>query len=114
MRKPKTVTVRITRSDGQWVAKVLNAKNLFSWSPSLERLRGHVEAGLQEFFPDLAKLPRREVIVLPQATKALLKDLAKAERETSRRLRSNLCISIREVGDLMGISGSRAQQLLGK
>jgi predicted transcriptional regulator len=35
-------------------------------------------------------------------------------RETSRRLRSHLGISIREVGDLMGISGSRAQQLLGK
>jgi len=56
----------------------------------------------------------------------LLKDLAKAERaavraakkvaalrrQTSKRLRSKLGISIREVGDLMGVSGARAQQLL--
>jgi hypothetical protein len=127
MSKPKSLLVRITRSDGHWVATV-RAKGLVSWSPSLKRLRGHIEAGLQHFYPELEKVPRREVIDLPRTTKALLKDLVKAEREaeraakraallrhqTSRRLRSKLGISIREVGDLMGVSGSRAQQLLGK
>lgn len=120
------VTIRIRRSDGQWIATVPQAKDLFAWSPSLKRLRGHVDAALTEFYPRLAKKPRREVIELPAETRALLKGLAKAEqavdraskraaslrRRTSRQLRTRLGISIREVGDLMGVSGSRAQQLL--
>jgi hypothetical protein len=122
-----TVTVKILRSDGQWVAKVPRAKGLIAWSPSLKRLRRHVDGALREFFPDLADEPRREVIDIPADTRNLLKGLAKAERDAekatkraatlrrqaSQRLRSRLGISIREVGDLMGVSGSRAQQLLG-
>lgn len=122
------VTVKIERSDGQWVAKVPRAKGLIAWSPSLKRLRGHVDGALKEFFPELAKQPRREVIDLPAETRNLLKGLAKAEqeaeratkrasalrRQASQRLRTRLGISIREVGDLMGVSGTRAQQLLSK
>jgi hypothetical protein len=121
-----TVTVRIVRSDGQWVAKVPRAKDLFTWSPSLKRLRAYIDVGLREFYPELARQPRREIIELPRETRALLKDLARAERDatkaakkaaalrrqTSKRLRSKLGISIREVGHLMGVSGARAQQLL--
>ena len=68
------------------------------------------------------------VIDLPADSRNVLKGLAKAEldaakaakraaalrRQASQRLRRRLGISIREVGDLMGVSGSRAQQLLGK
>jgi hypothetical protein len=120
------LTVRIRRSDGQWIAKVPQAKGLIAWSPSLQRLRRHVDGALRKFFPDLAHQPRREVIELPPETKNLLKGLAKAERQAmkaseraaslrrqaSRRLRARLGISVREVGDLMGVSGTRAQQLL--
>jgi hypothetical protein len=122
------VTIKIGRSDGQWVAKIPKAKGLIAWSPSLKRLRRHVDGALREFFPELAKQPRREVIELPAETRSLLKGLAKAEqeaekaskrasalrRQASQRLRTRLGISIREVGDLMGVSGTRAQQLLGK
>ena len=122
------VTIKIGRSDGQWVAKVPRAKGLIAWSPSLKRLRRHVEGALREFFPELADRPRREVIALPAETRSLLKGLAKAEeqaakatkraaalrRQASRRLRTRLGISIREVGDLMGVSGDRAQQLLSR
>ena len=120
------VTIKIARSDGQWVATVPKAKELVAWSTSLKRVRSHIDGGLREFHPELARQPRREIIELPLETKALLKDLAKAERDavraakkvaalrrqTSKRLRSKLGISIREVGDLMGVSGARAQQLL--
>lgn len=120
------VTIKIQRSEGQWVAKVPKAKDLFAWSPSLARLRRHVDGALKKFYPELAKQPRREVIELPAETKTLLKGLAKAEldmdkaakraaelrRKTSRKLRTDLGISIREVGDIMGVSGARAQQLL--
>ena len=123
-----TVTVRIQRSDDQWVAKVPKARGLIAWSPSLKRLRRHVDGALQEFFPRLARKTRREVIELPADARNLLRGLAKAEqqaakagkraatlrRQASRRLRTRLGISIREVGDLMGVSGSRAQQLLGR
>jgi len=122
------VTIKIGRSDGQWVAKIPKAKGLIAWSPSLKRLRRHVDGALREFFPELAKQPRREVIDLPAETRSLLKGLAKAEqdaeratkrasalrRQASQRLRTRLGISIREVGDLMGVSGTRAQQLLSK
>jgi hypothetical protein len=122
------LTIKIGRSDGQWVAKVPRAKGLLAWSPSLKRLRRHVDGALKEFFPELADQPRREVIELPAETRSLLKGLAKAEeqaakatkraaalrRQTSQRLRARLGISIREVGDLMGVSGTRAQQLLTK
>lgn len=122
------LTIKITRSDGQWVATVPRARDFVAWSPSLKRLRRHVDGGLREFFPDLAGEPRREVIDLPAETRSLLKGLAKAEqqaekatkraaalrRQASQRLRNRLGISIREVGDLMGVSGSRAQQLLSK
>ena len=122
------MTIKIGRSDGQWVAKIPRAKGLIAWSPSLKRLRRHVDGALREFFPELAKESRREVIELPADTRSLLKGLAKAEqqaekatkratalrRQTSRRLRTRLGISIREVGDLMGVSGTRAQQLLSK
>ena len=126
VKRRMTVTVRIRRSDGHWVATVPKAKELLASSPSLKRLRGHVEGALEHFFPKLAKLPRREIIDLPRETRVMLKGLAKAEqdaarakkraaslrRQTSRKLRARLGISIREVGDLMGISGARAQQLL--
>jgi hypothetical protein len=122
------VTIKIGRSDGQWVAKIPKAKGLIAWSPSLKRLRRHVDGALREFFPEIAKQPRREVIDLPAETRSLLKGLAKAEqeadkatrrasalrRQASQRLRTRLGISIREVGDLMGVSGTRAQQLLSK
>ena len=123
-----TLTIKIGRSDGQWVAKIPKAKGLIAWSPSLKRLRRHVDGALREFFPVLAKRPRRELIELPADTRSLLKGLAKAEqkaeqatkratalrRQASHRLRSRLGISIREVGDLMGVSGTRVQQLLSK
>lgn len=122
------VTIKIRRSEGQWIAKVPQAKGFIAWSPSLQRLRRHVDGALRKFFPELVDEPRREVIELPAETKSLLKGLAKAElaaeraskraaslrRRTSQRLRSRLGISIREVGDLMGVSGARAQQLLRK
>lgn len=123
-----TLTIKIGRSDGQWVAKVPRAKALVAWSPSLKRLRRHVDGALREFFPELADEPRREVIDLPAETRDLLKGLAKADQEAakatkraatlrrkaSQRLQTRLGISIREVGDLMGVSGTRAQQLLSK
>ena len=120
------LTIKISRSDGQWTAHVPKAKGLIAWSPSLKRLRKHVDVALREFYPELANEERRELIDLPADTRALLKGLAKAERaadraarkaatmrrQTSRRLRSKLRISVREVGDLMGLSGTRAHQLL--
>jgi hypothetical protein len=120
------LTIKISRSDGQWTAVVPKAKGLLAWSPSLKRLRKHVDVALREFYPELASEERREVIDLPAETRALLKGLAKAEREAERatrkaaalrrrasqRLRSKLQLSVREVGDLMGLSGSRAHQLL--
>lgn len=122
------LTIKIERSDGQWVAEIPRARGLLVWSPSLKRLRGHVDRALREAFPLLAAEPRREVIRLPARTRTLLRGLAKADeraaraakraavlrRQASRRLRSALGLSIREVGDLMGVSGSRAQQLLGE
>lgn len=122
------ITIKIKRSEDQWVARVTQAKDFIAWSPSLQRLRRHVDRALRKFYPELAKRPRREVIELPAETRGLLKGLAKAEsraaratkqaaalrRRASQRLREDLGISIREVGDLMGVSGSRAQQLLGK
>jgi len=121
-----TVTVKISRSDNQWVAEVAKAKGFVAWSPSLTRLRKQVEKGLKHFYPDLAKRERHEVIELPRKERALLRDIVKAERQAenaqrrasalkrqaSQRLRSRLGISIREVGVLLGVSGARAQQLL--
>jgi transcriptional regulator with XRE-family HTH domain len=121
-----TVTVRISRSSNQWIAEIPRARGFVASSPSLERLRKHVDRGLKEFFPGLAKAERREVFELPREAEGVLKDLAKAEsaaqraqqrasvlrKRASRRLRSRLGISVREVGALMGVSGGRAQQLL--
>ena len=122
-----TLMIKISRSDRQWTAEVPKAKGLVAWSSSLKRLRKHVDVALREFYPELASHERREVIDLPAATRALLKGLVKAEkdadraarkaatlrRQASRRLRSKLQLSVREVGDIMGLSGSRAHQLLG-
>ena len=119
------ITVRISRSDGQWVAEVPRARGFVASSSSLERLRKQVERGLKEFYPSIARESRRETFDLPEA-ELLLKDLAKAEdaaqraqrhvsalkKQTSQRLRNRLGISVREVGALMGVSGGRVQQLL--
>lgn len=121
-----TITVKITRSSGQWVAEVPRARGFVACSPSLERLRKQVDRGLREFYPELAAATRRELFDLPREAEIVLKDLAKAEdaarrakarastlrKKASRRLRTHLGISIREVGALMGVSGGRAQQLL--
>ena len=121
-----TVTIKISRSSNQWVAEIPRARGFVASSPSLERLRKQVDRGLKEFFPELAKNDRREVFELPREAEGVLKDLAKAEyaaqraqqrasalrKRASRRLRSRLGISVREVGALMGVSGGRAQQLL--
>jgi predicted RNase H-like HicB family nuclease len=119
------ITVRISRSDGQWVAEVPRARGIVASSSSLERLRRQVERGLKAFYPAIASETRRETFDLPEA-ELILKDLAKAEdaaqraqrhvavlkRQASQRLRSRLGISVREVGALMGVSGGRVQQLL--
>lgn len=121
-----TITVKISRSSHQWIAEIPRARGFVASSPSLERLRKQVDRGLKEFFPELAKAERREVFELPREAEGVLKDLAKAEhaaqraqerastlrKQASRRLRSRLGISVREVGALMGVSGGRAQQLL--
>jgi len=120
------ITVRISRSESQWVAEIPRARGFVASSPSLERLRKQVDRGLREFFPAIARADRREIFELPREAEGVLKDLARAEdaarraqarasslrRQVSRRLRSRLKISVREVGALMGVSGSRAQQLL--
>ncbi len=121
-----TITVKISRSEGQWIADVPKADGFVAWSSSLARLRTHVKEGLKRFYPALAKCRLQEVIELPAKERALLRSIVKAEqraedaqrqatalkRQASRRLRSRLGISIREVGVLLGVSGARAQQLL--
>lgn len=121
-----TITIKISRSDGQWVAEIARARGFVASSPSLERLRKQIDRGLREFYPELAGAERREIFQLPRGAKSVLKDLAKAEhmarraqarasllrKRASKRLRSGLGISVREVGALMGGSGARAQQLL--
>lgn len=121
-----SVTVKISRSEGQWVVEVPKARGFMAWSPSLARLRRQIDRGLREFYPELAKQERREIFELPRDERALLQELLRAEKEAERaqsrarslkrkasqRLRSRLGISIREVGALIGVSGSRAQQLL--
>jgi hypothetical protein len=120
------VTVKISRSDGQWVAEVPKARGLFAWSPSLARLRKQVSKALREFYPELRGHELRETFELPAKERELLRDVIHSEqraerarlhaadvkRRASRRLRTRLGISIREVGALMGLSGARAQQLL--
>ena len=98
------ITIRIARSDGQWVAEVPRARHFHANSPSLERLRKQVDFGLREFFPELASLDRREVFELPRAAEDVLRDLAKAE-DVARRAQARAAM-------LMGVSGGRAQQLL--
>lgn len=121
-----TVTIKISRSGGQWIAEVSRARGFVASSPSLERVRKQIDRGLREFYPELADAERREVFQLPRGAQNVLKDLAKAEhtarraqarasllrKRASKRLRSGLGISVREVGALMGVSGGRAQQLL--
>lgn len=121
-----SIIVKISRSSNQWVAEVPKARGFAASSPSLERLRKQVDKGLKEFYPELAEATRREVFDLPNDAEVVLKGLAKAQDEArraqarvstmkkkvSRRLRSRLGISVREVGALMGVSGGRAQQLL--
>lgn len=120
------LTIKISRSERQWTAHVPKAQGLVAWSSSLKRLRSHIDVALREFYPELASQERREVIALPAETRALLKGLVKAEKEADRatrraaalrrkasqRLQTKLQLSVREVGDLMGLSGSRAHQLL--
>ena len=121
-----SVTVKISRSERQWVAEVPKAVGFVATSPSLGRLRKQVDKGLAEFYPELSEEERREVFDLPSGATPVLKDLAKAERDAakaqqrvatlkkraSRRLKTKLGISVREIGALMGVSGARVQQLL--
>src|SRR5689334_23197374 len=117
MRCEMTITVKISRSGDQWIADVPKAEGLVVWSSSLARLRKHVQKGLKQFYPEFAKAEVRELIELPAKERALLRSIVKAEqradnaqrqatalkRQASRRLRSRLGISIREVGVLLGV-----------
>lgn len=121
-----SVTVKISRSEKQWVAEIPKAGGFMAWSPSLSRLRRQVDRSLKEFYPRLWKQERKEIFELPAGERALLREVLKAERDAERahlradalkrratqRLRSSLGISVREVGALIGVSGARAQQLL--
>jgi len=66
------LTIKISRSDRQWTAEVPKAKGLVAWSPSLKRLRKHVDVALREFYPELASQERREVIAVSLASALLL------------------------------------------
>jgi hypothetical protein len=126
MKSPMSLIVRISRSDNQWIAEIPRATGFVAWSPSLARLRTLIDKGLREFYPSLTRYEQEVVFDLPAPARALIRKVKRAEheansartrattmkRQASRRLRATFGISIREVAALLGVSGSRAQQLL--
>lgn len=129
MRAMSRYTVKYERDEsGWWVAQVKEAPSAITQGRTIAEARRRIREALAltldsdekaeaAMLVDDVKLPaeaRKAVVRAQQARKRLEDDAARAQESTEaaiRQLVKKLGLSVRDVGELLGISHQRVQQL---
>ena len=122
-----TYTVKYKRdSTDWWVATVTDVRGCHTQGRTIEQARRRIREALSLFVDNAEEAEFIEDIILPGNAKALLKQVhstrKRAEEEASklqsstakaaRVLTKDLGVSVRDAGELLGLSHQRVQQLL--
>lgn len=122
-----TYTVRYERDDADWwVATVKEVRGCHTQGRTIEQARRRIREALSLFVDDADDAELVDSVVLPANAKALLKQVRatrkKAEEEAiklqssaakaAKVLTKDVGVSVRDAGELLGLSHQRVQQLL--
>src|ERR1044072_1643471 len=120
-------TVQYERDeDGVWVASVREVKGCHTQGRSIAQARTRIREALALFVKDAAKAElvddikmagelRRQLVELAKAREAATREQEKAAaltRHLAKKLAADM--SRRDVGEVLGLTGQRVQQFLGK
>ncbi len=122
----KTYTVTYERDEaGWWVATVKGVPGCHTQGRSIEQARTRIQEAFELAIPDAGSAKLKERMKLPGKASQLLAEReavqrmlaeheAKAQTLTLRAVRTlvrDLDLSVRDAGDLLGLSHQRVQQL---
>lgn len=111
---------------GWWVATVKGVPGCHTQGRSIEQARARIREALEVAVEDLSGFKLKEQMKLPSKVKEVLakresaqrklaEDEAKAQELTRRAVKTlvrDLDLSVRDAGDLLGLSHQRVQQLV--
>jgi len=126
MAEVKTYVVVYERDEsGHWTATVPSVKGCHSYGRSINEARVRVREALGLFVQGAKRAQLVDDVRLPAAARSLLTKLratrARAERQQAQAMRatrdvarrlSEVGLSVRDTGELVGVSHQRVQQLL--
>jgi predicted RNase H-like HicB family nuclease len=126
-RRPRTYTVRYERDEtGWWVASIKEVRGCHTQARSIAQARQRIREALGLFVASPEKVSLVDQVQLPKELRGAIRRLvsakkraevaqelaARAAREAAREL--TRLLTVRDAGELLGISHQRVQQLLSK
>ncbi len=123
----KKYTVKYARDEeGWWVASVRGIVGCHTQGRTIEQSRKRIREALELFIDDVDKVKLVDEIVLPAHAKTLINNvqanrkraqeeadkLQKTAAEAARVLTQDVGVSIRDAGEILGLSHQRVHQLL--
>lgn len=122
-------TVRFERDEsGAWIATVPRVPGCHTYGRSIDEARRRAREALGLFVPDAGSAEIVDDVRLPAGARALLRKVQKAREaaraeharanrtasDAAKTLAGTLGLSVRDTGQLLGLSHQRVHQLLGK
>ncbi|MBI4533060.1 MAG: type II toxin-antitoxin system HicB family antitoxin [Candidatus Melainabacteria bacterium] len=129
MKAKRTYTVKYERDEaGWWVASVAKIKGCHTQGRTIDQARRRIREAISLFIDDVNEVELEDDIRLPDNAMGLLKQLevtrkrAEQEKEklqttmtkAAQLLTRQLKISVRDAGEVLGLSHQRVHQLLNK
>lgn len=126
-RRPRAYTVRYERDEtGWWVASIKEVRGCHTQARSIAQARRRIREALGLFVAspekaslvDQVKLPKelrgaiRRLVAAKKRAEAAQEQAARAARDAAREL--TRLLTVRDAGELLGISHQRVQQLVTK
>ena len=124
MAKAKTYRAVYDHDGAMWYVRMVGVRGCHSQGRTIAQARRHILECLTLFVDvpvkvvDVIRLPKAVMAELKEAktaqekTQAFLRDLRDRNRKIVKTLTGTVGLSLHDAGDLLGVSKQRAQQLL--